>query len=63
MKCPVCNNDIVPTKTFRWWGWAIVIGGLLLWGIPSIIYIVYYFTKTPRECPACGYKNVYAIRK
>ena len=59
MICPICKKDIMPKKSFKWWGWLIVILGLSLWAIPSVIYIIYFLLKTPKECPVCGYENIY----
>ena len=63
MICPNCGRDIVPTKGFGC-GWFIlwlVVGFFTLF-IPTLVYVIYYVSKTPRECPVCGYKNVYATK-
>ncbi len=51
MKCANCGRDVIPIKKFNWILFIVLI---LLWIVPSVLYLIYFFTKTPRECPVCG---------
>ena len=55
VKCSNCGKAVQPTKKFSWVLFIIL---LLLFGVPGLIYLIYYWSKTAKLCPACG-KNVY----
>ncbi|MGM0437517.1 MAG: hypothetical protein ACQEQD_04530 [Bacillota bacterium] len=55
MKCKHCGNEVEPTKNFSW---GIFILLLILAGIPGMLYLVYYWTKSAKTCPVCD-NNVY----
>ncbi len=71
--CPRCGKEIEPVRKvdWRWFALWLLIGMVpaligqwftlwLLFGmIPALIYVFYHFTKVQKNCPICGYRDVY----
>jgi hypothetical protein len=47
--CMLCNRNVIPGKRFNGVVFLIL---FILFIIPGILYIIYYFTKT-ESCPIC----------
>jgi len=54
--CPRCGKEIEPVRKVGW-GWFAL--WLLLGILPVLIYVFYHFTKVPKTCLFCGYRDVY----
>ena len=71
--CPRCGKEIEPVRKvgWRWFALWLSLGMIpaligrwfalwLLFGmIPALIYVFYHFTKVPKSCLFCGYRDVY----
>ncbi len=71
--CPRCGKEIEPVRKvgWRWFALWLLLGMVpaliwrwfalrLLFGmIPALIYVFYHFTKVPKNCLFCGYRDVY----
>ena len=52
--CKYCKREVKGTKKFNW---IIFILGLLLFGVPGLIYLLWYMIKRSTKCPICGGKT------
>ncbi len=55
VECANCGRKVKPTKKFSW---LLFILFLFLLGMPALLYLIYYWTKSSTRCPVCG-GNVY----
>lgn len=54
--CANCGRKVQPVKNFST---ASFIIGLLLFGIPGILYLIAHSFQNKVDCPVCG-ENVYS---
>ena len=53
--CGNCERYVTPQKKFNWW--IFILGGLISWGLISLIYLIYYFAVKKAVCPICMSDN------
>jgi len=58
MQCANCSRDVAPGKSFNFLAFLFF---LILCGIPALVYVIYYMTKSSNQCPVCK-KDVYTGR-